>query len=147
MVELNFTVLDAQPEPYAAAPTLKFRLRVRDSMETPIHAILLRVQVQIQPRRRRYSLLEQERLEELFGLPERWATTLRPLLWTQASVSVPAFQGSADIDLLIPCTYDLEVIAGEYFRGLDDGEVPLLFLFSGTVFRKADSGYCVEQIP
>ena len=34
----------------------------------------------------------------------------------------------------VGCTYDLEVVAAKYFHALDDGEVPLEFLFSGTVF-------------
>jgi hypothetical protein len=34
----------------------------------------------------------------------------------------------------VPCSYDLEVLASRYFDALGDGEVPLEFLFSGTVF-------------
>jgi hypothetical protein len=32
----------------------------------------------------------------------------------------------------VTCTYDLEVVAAKYFYALEDGEVPLEFLFSGT---------------
>jgi hypothetical protein len=40
----------------------------------------------------------------------------------------------------VTCTYDLEVIATKYIYALEDGEVPLEFLFSGTVFYAEDGG-------
>ena len=52
--------------------------------------MLLRCQIQIEPVRRRYTPQEQQRLVELFGEPERWSQTLRPLLWENLNVSVPA---------------------------------------------------------
>ena len=39
-----------------------------------------------------------------------------------------------------PCTYDLDVTATRYFDALHDGDVPLEFLFSGTVFYSAADG-------
>jgi hypothetical protein len=83
----------------------------------------------------------------LFGEPSRWRETLKPLLWTNTSLVVPAFEGSAEIDLPVTCTYDFEVVAAKYLSALEDGEVPLLFLFSGTVFVKTGHGFQVEQIP
>lgn len=56
--------------------------------------MLLRCQLQIEPVRRRYNPQEQQRLIELFGEPERWSQTLRPLLWENLTVSVPGFIGS-----------------------------------------------------
>jgi hypothetical protein len=41
----------------------------------------------------------------------------------------------------VPCTYDLEVVAAKYFHALQDGEVPLEFLFSGTVFYTEERGW------
>ena len=38
-----------------------------------------------------------------------WGTTLRTLLWTRTTLVVPPFTGQTDVDLLVPCTYDLEV--------------------------------------
>ena len=64
----------------------------------------------------------------------RWKDTLRSLLWTHTVLQVPPFSGSTVVDMPVPCTYDLEVVAAKYFHALDDGEVPLEFLFSGTVF-------------
>jgi hypothetical protein len=60
---------------------------------------------------------------------------------------VPAFTGITEIDLPVACTYDLEVAAAKYLQALDNGGVPLLFLFSGTVFAKADNGFHIEQVP
>jgi hypothetical protein len=147
MIDLNFAIAGVSVPPGAAAPLLHFRLVMRESSGTPVHGVLLRAQVQIRPRSRRHSPAEQERLEELFGTPDRWRDTLRPLLWTQVSLAAPGFTTAAEIDLPIACTYDLEVIAGKYLRALDSGEVPLLFLFSGSVFARAERGLSVEQIP
>jgi hypothetical protein len=147
MSELTFSVTGAAAESRAAAPTLNFRLRIQDAADVPIHAILLRVQIQIQPRRRKYAPAEQDRLADLFGTPDRWSDTLRPLLLTSTSLMVPAFHGEVELDLPITCTYDLEVASAKYLEALDDGEIGLLFLFSGTIFAKAANGFRVEQIP
>jgi hypothetical protein len=40
----------------------------------------------------------------------------------------------------VPCTFDFNVAATKYFYALEDGEVPLLFLFSGTIFYAAPDG-------
>jgi hypothetical protein len=63
------------------------------------------------------------------------------------SLMVPSFTGSTEIDLPVPCTYDFEVAASKYLHALGDGEVPLLLLFSGTVFTKGLSGFSVDQVP
>ena len=50
--------------------------------------------------------------------------------------------------LPVACTYDLNVSATKYFHALEGGEVPLLFLFSGTVFYAGEAGHLqVQQIP
>jgi hypothetical protein len=63
------------------------------------------------------------------------------------SLMVPSFTGSCELDLPVPCTYDFEVAASKYLHALGDGEVPLLLLFSGTVFTKGLSGFSVGQVP
>ena len=91
---------------------------------------------------------DQSNLRDLFGEPERWGQTLRNMLWTHASVVAPSFQDSASIDLPVPCTFDFNVAATKYFQGLSGGEVPLIFLFSGTVFyADADGSLQVAPIP
>jgi Family of unknown function (DUF6084) len=60
---------------------------------------------------------------------------------------VPGFSSLTEIDLPVPCTYDLEVASARYLQGLDDGAIPLLLLFSGTVFLASGEGFSVELIP
>jgi len=146
VTDLRFTVLDARADADAAAPGLLFRLRIQAAPDHPVHAILLRCLVQIEPRRRRHAAAEQESLQDLFGEPARWRDTLKPLVWARTQFSVTAFEESTEVDLPLACTYDFEVAAAKYLNALEDGEVPLLFLFSGTVFVKTATGFQVEQI-
>jgi hypothetical protein len=114
----------------------------------PIQAVMIQAQIQIQAAQRPYNDREKGRLEDLFGTPDRWGQTLRNRLWAHASVSVGSFSGSAVAVLPVQCTYDFDVIATKYFYALEGGEVPLLFLFSGTVFYlEARAGLQVQQIP
>ena len=151
MPELNFTVDRAEPLPYAAAPLLIFKVRISEAVEgaeaTTIPAIALRCQIRIEPTRRRYEPPEQERLLDLFGAPDRWGQTLRSMLWTHASLVVPQFTGGTVADLPVPCTFDFNVAATKYFYALEDGEIPLCLLFSGTIFYIEDEGFLqVSQI-
>ncbi|MCK8676048.1 DUF6084 family protein [Streptomyces lichenis] len=146
MTDLHFACVSARSEPYAAGPTLLFGLRVEEADHQPVHAVVLRCQIRIEPQARRYEPEEQERLGDLFGAPERWGGTLKPVQFAHSSVTVPGFEGVADIDLPVPCTYDTEVASGTYFRALSGGEVPLLMLFSGTVFS-GPQGFHAEPIP
>ena len=139
MSSLSFEVLGAHAERHAAVPTLSIRLRLTEPDALAVHAVALRCQVMIEPQRRRYDPVEQERLVELFGDPPRWGDTLRPFLWTHTGLMVPGFTAITEVDLPIVCTYDFEVAAAKYLHGLDDGEIPLLLLFSGTVFRAASN--------
>lgn len=147
MPELVFDCVDVSADRYAAGPTLVFRLRIAETTGAAISAIALRCQIRVEPGRRHYTPAEEGALEDLFGLPSRWGDTLKPLQLTFVTQMVPSFSGSTTVDLSVPCSYDLEVAAGKYFAGLDDGNIPLLLLFSGTVFSKADTGLSVSQIP
>jgi hypothetical protein len=138
--ELAFAVVDASRLEYAAVPTLRFALRVESVSGEPIRSLLLDTQIQIAARRRRYDEAARERLFELFGPPADWGTTLRTLLWTRLTTVVPPFTGVTVVDLPVPCSYDLEVVASRYFDALEDGEVPLEFLFSGSVFYAGEDG-------
>ena len=136
MPDLRIQVASAKVVPFAAVPTLAFQLQINNATaEESIHAITLRCQIQIEVTRRTYTAQEQARLRDLFGHPDRWGQTLRNQLWTNTSVVVPGFAGeSTVVDMNIPCTFDFNVAATKYFEGLADGEIPLLLLFSGTVF-------------
>ena len=140
MPDLDFTVSGVEAVPYAMTPTLALKLSISNNGAERIHAVLLECQVRIEAQRRRYNESEKERLVDIFGEPDRWAQTLRSLLWTHTASSVPGFQESVDIDLLVPCTYDFNVLAGKYFYALNDGEIPLTLLFSGTIFFEGEGG-------
>jgi hypothetical protein len=146
MSDLRFEVVGARAEPYAAVPTLMLRVAIRDAGQARIHAVGLKVQIQIEAQRRHYSGAEEGRLFELFGEPARWGETLRTMLWTHVGTMIPAFDGEVEIDLPIACSYDFEVAAAKYFHALDDGEIPILLQFSGTVFARAENGFSVDQI-
>jgi hypothetical protein len=147
MAELSFTVVDVVPERYAATPNLLARVRIGETTGERVHALALRAQVRIEPQRRRYDDVEERALLDLFGDRSRFAETLRPFAWLHASTVAQGFVGSTEVDLPLPCTYDFEVAGTTYLHALRDGEVPLLFLFSGTVFTRGTTGFSVTQVP
>jgi hypothetical protein len=130
----------AAPLDYSAVPTLAFRLGIDSVGGRPIRSVLLDVQVQIAARLRSYRAAEERRLQDLFGTTDRWRDTLRTLPWTRATLVVPPFTGSTVVELPVVCTYDLEVTAADYLSALEDGDVPLELLFSGSVFYAAPDG-------
>ena len=140
MPDLDFRVEGAEVLEYAAAPSLVFKLRVENLEGEPIRSVSLNTQVRIAATQRHYEAAEQERLLEVFGEPHRWGNTLRSLLWTHTTLQVPTFSGATVVNMPVPCTYDLDVVAAKYFYALEDGEVPLEFLFSGTVFYAGEGG-------
>jgi len=147
MSDLGFSIIDVFAEPYAAAPQLTARLRIEESSEQVIHAIALRAQVRIEPQRRRYSEAEESGLLDMFGTRDRWFDTLKPFMWMQCSTMVQGFTGITEVDLAMPCTYDFEVTWSKYLHALREETIPVVFLFSGTVFTRGVSGFGVEQVP
>ncbi len=147
MPDLSFKIEQAAVTPFAIAPTLAFALRIVNAIhDQTIHTVALRCQIQIEVTRRRYTPEEQASMRDLFGEPERWSQTLRTLLWTHTSVVVPSFQDTTVADLHVPCTFDFNVATTKYFGGLTSGEIPLYFLFSGTVFY-ADAEDVLQVAP
>ena len=148
MPDLDFQVESVAPLRYAVAPTLAFKLRATNSTGEAIHTVLLSCQIMLEATRRRYNSDEQEKLLDLFGKPELWDRSLKSLFWANVGVTVPAFTGSAIVDLNVPCTFDLNVAATKYFAALEEGDVPLLLLFSGSIFYEGEnSALQVQQIP
>jgi len=145
--DLTFTVQGVEVLEHAATPTLVFKLQVTEADGATVQGIALQSQIQINVVRRSYDVHDHERLLDLFGEPSRWGETLRTMLWTHASAAARPFTGSCVIDLPVPCSYDMNLAAAKYFYALDEGVVPLEFLFSGTVFYESESGIQVEQIP
>lgn len=145
MPDLSFTVVGAEPEYEGITPLMDFLVDVENGTNEYIQSIILHTQIRIEPLRRSYNAAEKERLVELFGEPERWGQSVRNLLWTHIDATVPAFRGQTRARLHVPVSFDLNVASAKYFYGLEDGEIPLVFLFSGTVFYKSASGGLLMQ--
>jgi hypothetical protein len=139
--QLAFAVTDGGVLDHAAVPTLRFALAI-ESVSGPasIRSVALSVEIRIGATRRTYNPAERERLAEVFGGDDEWRRNLHSLHWTTLAVNVPAFTGSTVFDLPVTCTYDLEVTGAKYLHALDHGQIPLEFLFSGTVFYAEPSG-------
>ena len=148
MPDLNFKVTGVEPAARGLVPLVHFHLEVTNSPETElIQAVMLQAQVQIQSGHRSYESEEKEKLADLFGTPDRWGQTLRNRLWAHTNTTVRSFERKTEAVLPIQCTYDLNVTATKYFYALKEGEVPLLFLFSGTIFYAGPDGRLqVQQI-
>lgn len=144
---LTVSVAGAGVVEYAAVPTLGFQARIETGDARPVQSVVLHAQIRIAAAARPYDAEEQRRLVELFGVPAEWGRSLRSLLWTHAAVRVPTFTQSATVHIPVTCTYDFDVAAAKYLHALGDGEVPLEFLFSGTVFYISGARLRAAQIP
>ena len=61
---------------------------------------------------------------------------------------MPSFTGTTLVDLHVACSYDFNLAVTKYFHSLENGEIPLCFLFSGTIFFSGQDGTLeVTQIP
>lgn len=138
--DLAFAVTGVEQERFAALPTLRFGLEIARTDGAPVSSIALTAVVRIDVTRRRYGPEAQDALCELFGAPEQWATGMRPLTWARTTVNVPAFDERTTVGIPVECSYDTELAVTKYLRAVGDGEVPLDFLFSGTVFRRGPDG-------
>jgi hypothetical protein len=141
MVDLDFTVEGVEVERQAIAPLLQFALRTTsNSPDAAVLNVLLNCQIRIDPARRVYAAPEHDLLSDLFGTPERWGQTLQSFLWTHSNIFIPAFERECVVKLPVPCSFDFNIAATKYFHGIEGGEVPLNFLFSGSVFYRATDG-------
>lgn len=149
MPRLSFQVTGAVGVAPAAQPTLVFSLAVQNAVvDEVVQSIALRVQLRIDPARRRYAADEQAALIDLFGAPARWKETVSPLLWTHAATTVSSFTGSTTAELSVPCSWDFDAGAARYFHAIKAGDVPLLLLFSGTTLYLAKNGRLqVDPLP
>ncbi|MET0318351.1 MAG: DUF6084 family protein [Rhodococcus fascians] len=146
MSDLTFTVTDVTAEQFSVTPRLVARVGIATDDDERVQAIALRCQIRIEPMRRPYTDEEAEGLVDLFGPRERWMNTQRTFLWQHSTAMVQGFSGATEISLPLECTYDFEVAASKYLHALRGGAVPLLFLFSGTVFVPGERGFSVRQV-
>ena len=139
MIDLDFAVEDVAVARNSAIPALMFRLSISNSQrETPVENVMLQAQLRIEATHRSYTHSERERLVDLFGSAEDWDRALRNVMWTNASVLVPAFNETCRIELPVPCSYDFHLAATKFFYGVETGDIPLLLLFSGAIFFRND---------
>ena len=137
---VDFAVVEARGERHAATPTMVFGCRVREGSGAAIFTIALTCQINLDPARRRYDDETRARLVELFGEPQRWGATTHSFMWARQSVLVPSFTDETSFEIPVVCTYDLEVSSAKYFHSLPDGEIPLTFLMSGSIFYRGPGG-------
>lgn len=146
-VDLDFACAGVVADRYAASPTVLLRMRATAPPGARVHAVALRCQVRVEPVRRHYSDPEAAKVVDLFGDRSRWGQTMQPLQLAFLSQVLPGFTGETDFDLPLPLSYDVEVAAHKYLAGLEDGEVPLLLLFSGSVFTGSVGSIVVAPVP
>ena len=140
MPNLVFHVERAEILAFAAVPTLLFKLGIENRDPELVCSITLHTQLRIAATQRHYRPEEQARLVEVFGEPHQWGRSLHSMVWTHSTVPVPPFRGRTVIDMPVTCTYDFEVVSTKYFHTLEDGDIPLEFLFSGSVFYRVGAG-------
>lgn len=137
---LRFAVEDAAALEYAAVPTVRFTLRVGNDGPRPVQCVALNTQIRIAAARRAYDPATRRRLAEVFGAGEGFGRALGSMLWARTASQVAAFEHDTVAHVDVGCTYDFEVAVAKYFHALPDGEVPLEFQFSGTVFYLDEAG-------
>ena len=99
--------------------------------------VALRCQIMIEPQRRRYGHGEEERLVELFGEAPRWGDTLKPFLWTHVGDRwFPASPTRSSSTWRSRARTTSRSRRRSTSPVCEDGEIPILLLFSGTVFAK-----------
>ena len=141
MPDIDFEVIGADAVSYSAAPLLNLKLRLTNKdADEQIQNVMLHCQINLEVTRRQYSDAEKQRMFELFGEPSRWGQTLKTMLWTHSDITVQPFADTIEVNLPVVCTFDFNVAATKYFAGLKTGEVPLLLLFSGTMFYRDEWG-------
>ncbi|WP_336206920.1 DUF6084 family protein [Nonomuraea sp. LPB2021202275-12-8] len=143
---LSIRVDGVRPAEFAAVPTLEFTLGIVHEGGPEVRSLALDSQIRISPAGRAYDEASRARLAELFGRGQEWGRNLRSLLWAQTVTQVPAFTGETSALVRVACTYDFEVAVAKYFDGLRDGEVPLEFLFSGTIFYLVEGRLLAARI-
>lgn len=136
----SFAVIGARVPKLAVVPTLSFEVEISDRSERQVFTISLAVQIAIEPAQRRYDEETRARLIELLGEPGRIGAPTRTMPWAQVDVLVQPFAGKTTVAVPVPCNYDLEIAATNYFRSIADGEVPLVFHFNGGIYYRGDDG-------
>jgi hypothetical protein len=148
MPDLQFKVTGIQATDSAGASEFCLKLEISNRCaEEQVHSIAVAVQLRIEPARRRYSDAEKQALNDLFGEPSRWPSTVRPLYWTTLKATVPGFVGATEVELRVPCNLEPGFAAAKYLSVLEAGEVPILLLFSGRILYLTATSLQMCPIP
>jgi hypothetical protein len=148
MPDLQFQVVAIEAADSSGSSETRLKLAITNRCpEEQVHSIALSIQLQIEPARRRYTEMEKQALHDVFGEPSRWSSTVRPLYWTTLNATIPAFVGDTEIEFPIPNAFEPDVAAARYMSGLQGGEVPVLFLFSGRVLYFTATSLQMSPIP
>ena len=147
MAEIDFTCTGVGADRYAAGPTVLLRMHAEERTGVRVHALALRCQVRVEPLRRRYDDREAAGVVDLFGERPRWGRTMQALQLGFLAQVLPGFTGGCDFDLPLPLSYDVDVAAHRLLAVLEQGDVPLLLLFSGQVFTGGPGSIAVEPVP
>ena len=141
MHDVSIRVMDVAPAPHAMVPVLNFQLEVAlPDRRLWVQSVMLQCQLRIETAARRYPNAGAG-LQELFGAPDGWGRSLTRLLWTQTTLTVPSFTGRCRVEMPVHCSFDFNQALTKYLAALEDGSsVPLLLLFSGTVFYRQGDG-------
>jgi hypothetical protein len=141
-----FEALSAKPVMLAVAPSVAIRLRV--TCDSLVHAMVVSARIRVDAWRRSFSAAEQARLAPLFGDASQWARSTRvPVPWAEIGVATGRFEGSTEIELKVPCSYDLALATTKLFDAVDGGPLPLSIVFSGTIFAEGEGGLVVRPVP
>jgi hypothetical protein len=147
MPDLQFKVVGFGPDP-AGEPELLLKLEIRNlCADEQVHSVALTIQLQIEPARRRYNDQEKQALNDLFGEPSRWPSTVRPLYWATLKAAIPGFVGATQLELRVPCDLEPGFAAEKYLSALEAGEVPIVLLFSGRVMYVNATSLQMRPIP
>lgn len=148
--ELSWAITGVDAAPVDAVPTLRFRLRVgceEAGRAAVVRSLTLAVSVRIAAALRDYSEGERRRLRGVFGTPAQWASGIGDLVWARPVVHVPGFTGHTEVDVPVACGQDVELASVSYLSALADGDVPLRFQFSGTLFHERDGRLAAARLP
>ena len=142
-----FQVEKAEAQRFTVAPTLMFKLRITNGAPGEvIHSVALRCQIQLEVDPPQYDGGGDKQNRAIYSASANAGPDASQPAMDPCQRGRSAFQDTIVVDLPVPCTFDFNVAATKYFHGLGDGDVPLSFLFSGTVFY-ADSTGALQVAP
>ncbi len=142
----KFRCNSAEACPFAAAPTIAFRLTLTNATPSQIIRVSLSaprsmIEAPKPPLRRD----ERERLRDLFGEPAAGPDAAPYALDPHLQPRPGLFRSSIDVDLPVACTFDFNVAAAKYFHALERGMCRSFFQFSGTMFYRSAEGVDADR--